>query len=72
MPIEFASSAKVDRYAWITGTPLTRLLGFGTDDPVFLSDEWNPWDFCEGDTLAESFARTESVFGVNLNELRAL
>ncbi len=69
MPITFAPTTGIEAHAVIAERFLTEVLGFGPEDPVFISDESCLSDFegvQEGVDLAQ---KVQAVFGVDISDI---
>lgn len=67
LPIEFASTARVEADRALFNEFITKALGFGPDDPVFISDESSICDFGDDKRVHEIRANIQEHFGVALD-----
>jgi len=68
LPIEFASTARVDADPALLTEFIVKALGFGPDDPVFISDESSICDFGDDARVAEIRSNIQEHFGVTVDE----
>lgn len=68
LPIEFASTDRVHADPDLLEDFITRVLGFGPGDPVFISDESSISDFGDDDRIAEIRRRITEQYGVIIAE----
>jgi hypothetical protein len=68
LPIEFASTARVQADPALLEDFIVHVLGFGPDDPVFVSDESSISDFGDEDRISEIRRRVEERYGVVLTD----
>ena len=69
VPLEFSSTGMIESRAPTARVFVTDVLGFGEDDPVFISDESSLWDFSESDTLDDLQSKITAVFGVDVSAI---
>jgi hypothetical protein len=62
LPIEFASTARVEGDPALLSEFITKALGFGPDDPVFISDESSICDFGDDERVQEIRANIREHF----------
>jgi hypothetical protein len=68
LPIRFASTERIDADPALLGEFITRVLGFGADDPVFISDESTIGDFGDADRVSEIRSNIQEHFGVTVDQ----
>jgi hypothetical protein len=68
LPIEFASAARVNTDPGLLAEFIVKALGFGLDDPVFISDESSIGDFGDDERVAEIKRNIREHFGVAVDE----
>ena len=68
LPIEFASTARVSADPELLTDFVVNALGFGREDPVFVSDESSIGDFGDAERVAEIRDRIREHFGVAVDE----
>ena len=68
LPIEFASTARVEADSTLLTEFITQALGFGPDDPVFISDESSICDFGDDERVLEIRANIREHFGVAVDQ----
>ena len=66
--IEFASTARIEENSILLDEFLEKILGFSTDDPVFISDESSLWDFTLGTTIEEYVIKIEEYYGIDIRD----
>lgn len=68
LPIEFASTARVQADPALLEDFIVHVLGFGPNDPVFTSDESSISDFGDDDRIGEIRRRVEERYGIVITE----
>lgn len=68
LPIEFASTARVDTDPELLDEFIVKVLGFRTDDPVFISDESSIDDFGDTERVAAIRDNIREHFGLAIYE----
>jgi len=68
LPIEFASTARVDADPGLLAEFIVKVLGFRLDDPVFISDESTIGDFGDDERIAEIRGNIRQHFGLTVDE----
>jgi hypothetical protein len=68
LPIEFASTSRVEAVPALLEDFIIHVLGFGPSDPVFISDESSISDFGDDERVAEIRRRIEEHYGVVISE----
>ena len=68
VPIMFASTARVEVDPDLLTEFITRALGFGPNDPVFISDESSLCDFGDDERVLEIRANIRQHFGVVVDQ----
>jgi hypothetical protein len=68
LPIEFASTTRVEADPALLTEFITRALGFGPNDPVFISDESSICDFGDDERVLEIRANIREHFGVAVDQ----
>jgi hypothetical protein len=68
LPIEFASTARVQADPALLEDFIVHVLGFGPNDPVFVSDESSISDFGEEDRIGEIRQRVEERYGIDITD----
>ncbi|HIJ65161.1 MAG TPA: hypothetical protein HPP77_04350 [Candidatus Hydrogenedentes bacterium] len=71
VPIAFASTKRVDRYADIAERFLCEVMGFASVSPVFISDESCLGDFCPGGSAEEYMEKIRQVFDVDVTDIES-
>lgn len=69
VPIQFASTDRIDRHPETLMALLTQVLGFDETAPIFVSDDSSLRDFPEGDPPDRYHARIREVFGVDVSDV---
>ena len=72
LPIEFASTARVNSDPDLLEEFIVKALGFGPNDPVFISDESSMGDFGDDERMVEIRRNIREHFGVAVDELEAV
>jgi len=68
LPIEFASTVRVDANPALLTEFITKALGFRPDDPVFISDDSSICDFGDDERVLEIRAKIREHFGVTVDQ----
>jgi hypothetical protein len=68
LPIEFASTPRVEVDPALLTEFITKALGFGPNDPVFISDESSICDFGGDERVVEIRANIREHFGVTVDQ----
>lgn len=68
LPLEFASTVRVETDLGLLNEFITKALGFGPDDPVFISDESSISDFGDDERVREIRANIQDHFGLAVNQ----
>jgi hypothetical protein len=69
VPIELASTNRVDRYPEIAERFLREVLGFASGSAVFISDQSSLRDFGARDSLHDYIEKTRQVFGTDVADI---
>jgi hypothetical protein len=70
VPIQFASSQKIDNNKDITDDFIEKILGFSTEDPVFISDESSLYDFSEDGNLQTYSKKIQKIYGIDISNIK--
>jgi len=68
LPIEFASTSRVDRDPTLLDEFIVKALGFSERDPVFVSDMSSLEDFGDDEDIAQIKARIQEHYGLAFSE----
>ena len=68
MPIETASTARIEADPALWREFIIKLLGFGADNPVFISDESCLCDFGDEEVVDGIRANIHELFGLTLDQ----
>ena len=68
LPIEAASTARVEADPALLSEFIIKALGFGADDPVFISDESCLYDFGDEEVVEGIRANIQEHFGLTLEQ----
>ena len=69
VPLQFSSTARVDRHPEIAERFLREVLGFTSGSPVFISDRSSLADFCMGEGPEAYLEKIRQVFGVDVSDI---
>jgi hypothetical protein len=68
VPIEFAPTDRVDADPQLRDEFIQQVLGFGPEDPVFISDQSSICDFGDDDRILEIRNRIKEVYGIEITK----
>jgi hypothetical protein len=68
LPIETASTARIEADPALLSEFITKALGFGADDPVFISDESCLCDFGDDEVVDGIRANIQEHFGQTIDQ----
>jgi len=68
LPIEFSSSARIEADPALLSEFIIKVLGFGADDPVFISDESCLCDFGDEEVIDGIRANIQEHFGLTMDQ----
>lgn len=66
VPIEFAPTDRVDSDPRFRDEFIAKVLGFGPEDPVFISDQSSICDFGDKDRILEIRTKIREIYGVEI------
>lgn len=68
LPIEAASTASIEADPALLSEFIIKVLGFGADDPVFISDQSCLCDFGDGDVVDGIRVNIHELFGLTIDQ----
>jgi len=68
VPIEFASTDRVDFDPQLRDDFISNVLGFSREDPVFISDQSSICDFGDDERIQEIRTKIREIYGVEITK----